>query len=246
MFRLIAVLALGISSPILLAQTQVPNTFENGDVIEAEQFNENFDALEAAIDSVPAGPPGPQGVQGPIGPQGLQGAAGPAGPIGPQGLQGEPGPQGPAVDTTSFVQTSNNSVAAGQLISVDVAAADFTSLDVPITLSAACTSHVLVINASWNVSDQDDILTQVDVALRPDGGVRRAISGTSMLQRLPATSGPVVLTGAVTVVADEYDSSPISPGDWDVILLLANSDPDDDASFSNVNVVVQSRGSDCT
>jgi hypothetical protein len=39
-----------------LAATQVSNTFENGDIIEAEKFNTNFDDLEAAIDNVLSSP----------------------------------------------------------------------------------------------------------------------------------------------------------------------------------------------
>jgi len=39
-----------------LADTQVTNKFEDGDIIEAEKFNKNFDDLEAAIDSVIADP----------------------------------------------------------------------------------------------------------------------------------------------------------------------------------------------
>lgn len=74
-------------SPIVSAETQVPNTFRDGEVIEAEKFNENFDALGNAIDNIPAGPAGPQGDAGP---------RGPAGAAGPQGDTGPPGPQGPA------------------------------------------------------------------------------------------------------------------------------------------------------
>ena len=84
----IIVLAAGVSTAY--AQTQVPNTFNNGDVIEAEEFNENFDALESAIDGIPAGP------QGPAGPAGAQGPTGPAGPAGAQGPTGLAGPQGEA------------------------------------------------------------------------------------------------------------------------------------------------------
>jgi len=39
-----------------LAATQVSNRFENGDIIEAEKFNTNFDDLEAAIDNVLSSP----------------------------------------------------------------------------------------------------------------------------------------------------------------------------------------------
>jgi hypothetical protein len=35
--------------------TQVTHTFKDGDVIKAEEFNKNFDDLEAAIDNIPAG-----------------------------------------------------------------------------------------------------------------------------------------------------------------------------------------------
>ena len=35
-----------------VADTQVTNTFQNGQIIEAEKFNKNFDDLEAAIDTV--------------------------------------------------------------------------------------------------------------------------------------------------------------------------------------------------
>lgn len=80
------------ASPLASAETQVPNTFRDGEVIEAEKFNENFDALGNAIDNIPAGPQGetgpagPQGDAGPVGPPGIQGERGPAGPQGPAGI----------------------------------------------------------------------------------------------------------------------------------------------------------------
>ena len=37
-----------------VAQTQVPNVFEDGTPASAAEVNENFDALEAAIDAIPA------------------------------------------------------------------------------------------------------------------------------------------------------------------------------------------------
>ena len=88
-----------------LAQTDVPHTFKSGDVIEAQKFNDNFDALAEAIDGIPAGPQGPvgpqgpQGETGPAGPKGdtgATGAQGPQGDTGPQGIAGPTGPQGPA------------------------------------------------------------------------------------------------------------------------------------------------------
>ena len=59
-----------------LAQTQVPNVFEDGTPVSAVEVNENFDALEAAIDAIPEGPAGPQGEQGPKGEPGPAGADG--------------------------------------------------------------------------------------------------------------------------------------------------------------------------
>ena len=41
-----------------LAQTQVPNVFEDGTPASAAEVNANFDALETAIDDVAAGADG--------------------------------------------------------------------------------------------------------------------------------------------------------------------------------------------
>lgn len=56
-------------------------------------------ALEARVNSIPAGPTGPAGSAGAVGPTGPQGAVGPTGPqgsVGPTGPQGATGPTGPA------------------------------------------------------------------------------------------------------------------------------------------------------
>ncbi len=86
MFKWICTIVLAAVASTAYAQTQVPNTFNNGGVIEAEEFNENFDALESAIDGIPAGPQGPAGPAGAQGPAGPAGAQGPAGPQGPAGV----------------------------------------------------------------------------------------------------------------------------------------------------------------
>ena len=52
---------------------------------ESAPVRDNFNALKAMIDAIPAGPPGPPGIQGPPGSDGAAGAPG------PQGLQGQPG-----------------------------------------------------------------------------------------------------------------------------------------------------------
>jgi len=89
---------------IAFGQIEVPNTFQSGQPARAAEVNENFDALETAVDQNNAAiqqiPAGPQGIQGETGPQGIQGAVGPQGMqgsmgmVGPQGLQGNAGPQG--------------------------------------------------------------------------------------------------------------------------------------------------------
>ena len=76
--------------------------FQDGDVIRAEDFNHNFEELEADIANIPAGPQGAAGPQGPAGAVGPAGAIGPQGPTGPpgadgaDGANGATGPQGPA------------------------------------------------------------------------------------------------------------------------------------------------------
>ena len=102
---LVGVVAL-ISSGVAIGQTEVPNTFTAGTPARAAEVNENFDALEAAVDQnaaaiqqIPAGPqgdPGPQGIQGVQGPQGIQGDPGSQGLQGIQGPVGPEGPEGPA------------------------------------------------------------------------------------------------------------------------------------------------------
>ena len=82
MIRFLAVL-LGFASFHAFADDLIE--FKNGDVIEADDFNHNFEKLEADIANIPAGATGPQGPQGATGPQGPQGDTGATGPQGPQG-----------------------------------------------------------------------------------------------------------------------------------------------------------------
>ena len=101
MIRLLTA-ALLVASINVVAQTEVPNVFEDGTPASAADVNENFDALETAIDAIPEGPAGPQGEQGPAGPQGEkgdQGDAGATGPQGPIGLTGATGAEGDKGDT---------------------------------------------------------------------------------------------------------------------------------------------------
>lgn len=80
------IFSLAFWTPMLAwAQVSVPHAFEDGDVIKASQFNDNFDALKEALDDIPAGPKGDKGDKGD------PGDAGPAGPQGPAGADGVSG-----------------------------------------------------------------------------------------------------------------------------------------------------------
>ena len=86
----------------------VPNTFKDGDIIKAEDFNNNYESIKKAINDIPTGPKGDKGDKGDTGEQGIQGIQGEQGPAGNNGVQGVKGdtgnpgvqgiqgPQGPA------------------------------------------------------------------------------------------------------------------------------------------------------
>ena len=75
MIRLLTAVFL-FASVDVVAQTQVPNVFEDGTPASAAEVNANFDALETAIDAIPEGPAGPQGEKGDKGDTGATGANG--------------------------------------------------------------------------------------------------------------------------------------------------------------------------
>ena len=75
MIRLLTAVFLFASFHVV-AQTQVPNVFEDGTPASAAEVNANFDALETAIDAIPEGPAGPQGEQGPAGADGRDAVGG--------------------------------------------------------------------------------------------------------------------------------------------------------------------------
>ena len=94
-------------------------TFSDGQVIEADDFNHNFQKLEQDIAN---GVTGPQGEQGPVGPQGEQGQAGPQGNPGVPGNDGAPGDQGvPGNDGAPGIQGEQGlaGVAAGLICSTN-------------------------------------------------------------------------------------------------------------------------------
>ena len=105
-----------------VADTEVPHTFEDGTPASAKEVNENFDALEAAIDAIPEGPAGPQGEQGIQGEKGDKGDTGDTGPQGAVGNNGAPGIQGDKGDkgdTGDQGPAGADGVAAGLSCSAD-------------------------------------------------------------------------------------------------------------------------------
>ena len=72
MIRLLTATLL-VASFSVVADTEVPHTFEDGTPAMASEVNANFDALEAAIDAMPEGPAGPKGDTGDQGPAGADG-----------------------------------------------------------------------------------------------------------------------------------------------------------------------------
>ena len=77
----------------------VPKTFKDGDIIKAEDFNNNNESIKEAINSISSGTAttgatGPAGDKGDKGDTGATGPAGPTGPTGPTGADGATGSAG--------------------------------------------------------------------------------------------------------------------------------------------------------
>jgi len=72
----------------------VPNTFKDGDIIKAVDFNNNNESIKKAINDIPTGPKGDKGDKGDTGEQGIQGIQGEQGPAGNNGVQGVKGDTG--------------------------------------------------------------------------------------------------------------------------------------------------------
>ena len=100
-------------------------TFSDGQVINADDFNHNFQKLEQDIASGVTGPQGEQGPPGPQGEQGIQGEkgdkgdTGATGPQGPIGLTGATGATGAKGDTGDQGPAGADGVAAGLSCTTD-------------------------------------------------------------------------------------------------------------------------------
>ena len=92
-----------------VAQITVPNVFTNGTPANADEVNENFNALADAIDNAPTGATGPAGPAGATGPAGPAGPAGATGPAGPAGATGPPGPAASS-PSTAFLRPEQDCI----------------------------------------------------------------------------------------------------------------------------------------
>ena len=154
-----------------VADTQVTHTFKDGDVIKAEEFNRNFDDLEGAIDSIPAGATGP---------------AGPAGATGPAGPKGDTG--GTAAGDVTLASTAGDvdiDAAAGKDVDIaggQVALRSISNEASGITLTTnGGTNETIVVTNSQGVSDVAIALTATA------GGIN--LSTGSVLKLNPGTGG---------------------------------------------------------
>ncbi|MDC1117209.1 hypothetical protein OAS73_04945 [Luminiphilus sp.] len=115
-------------------------TFSDGQVIEADDFNHNFQKLEQDIANGVTGPQGPKGDKGDTGDQGIPGIPGEQGPVGSNGVQGVKGdtgapgvqgiqgPQGPAGVGFPGVVATLRSSSLPDLISSESASSVFDSV----------------------------------------------------------------------------------------------------------------------
>ena len=97
----------------------VPNTFKDGDIIKAEDFNNNNLSIKKAINDISSGDTGPQGPAGPKGDTGATGPAGPAGATGPAGPKGDTGGTAEGdIALTSTAGDVNIDAAAGKVVKI--------------------------------------------------------------------------------------------------------------------------------
>ncbi|MDA9942905.1 tail fiber domain-containing protein [Luminiphilus sp.] len=180
----------------------VPNTFKGGDIIKAEDFNNNNLSIKKAINDIPAG------ATGPAGPKGDTGATGPAGPKGDTGATGPAGPKGDTGGTaegdvalTSTAGNVNIDAAAGKVVKIAGGQVEINSkaaVSSAISLNTNNgTNETIVVTNSQGDSDAAIALTATA------GGIN--LSAFSDITLNPVTgsvlaSGNVTASGTLTVV----------------------------------------------
>jgi hypothetical protein len=231
-----------------VADTQVTHIFQDGTPANASEVNKNFDDLEAAIDSIPAG------ATGPAGPTGLW-PAGPAGPTGPAGTGGT------AVGDIALTSTAGI---------IDIDAADDKAVDirggqfVVKAIGSAVPAISLISNGGTAetivvTNNQGD--TDASIAISStSGGV--TLSANSVLKLNPGTGGLITNRAVQTIVDSATGVTPaqyvfgfinVTGGDADTFILpkgivLADAMPSDTVTIGDsfICYVINGSGGDIT
>lgn len=107
-----------------------------------DEMSARIDALEQAVQNIPAGETGPAGEAGPAGPAGPAGEAGPQGPAGDVGPAGPAGPQGPAGPAGS---TANVDALTARVAALEARSTSTTTTNSTVTTTPATPSTTVVI-----------------------------------------------------------------------------------------------------
>ena len=178
--------ALLLVSVNTVADTKVSHIFEDGDIIKAEEFNKNFDDLEAAIDGIPAGATGPTGATGPAG-----GPAGPAGATGPTGPAGATG--GTATGDVALTSTAGD-------VNINAAAAK----DVKIT------GGQVLLNSQ--ISTASVLLDTTGISMRTNQGTNELIKVTNSQGVSDAAIALTATAGGVKIESGSGRAVTLNPG----------------------------------
>ncbi|WP_161882511.1 collagen-like triple helix repeat-containing protein [Deinococcus alpinitundrae] len=105
----------------------------------SDEMSARIDALEQAVQNIPAGETGPAGEAGPAGPAGAVGPQGPAGDVGPAGPVGPQGPAGPAGPT------ANVDALTARVAALEARSTSTTTTNSTVTTTPATPSTTVVI-----------------------------------------------------------------------------------------------------
>ena len=110
-----------------------------------DEMNARIDALEQAVQNIPAGETGPAGAAGPVGATGPAGPAGATGPVGPAGPVGPQGPQGPVGAVGPAGHTANVDALTARVAALEARTTSTTTTNSTVTTTPATPSTTVVI-----------------------------------------------------------------------------------------------------
>jgi hypothetical protein len=221
-----------------VADTQVTHIFQDGTPAKASEVNENFDALEAAIDAIPEGPAGPAG---PAGPRGDTGGTA----VGDIALTSNAGD----VDIDAAVNKDVN-IAGGQVALRSMAGE---ASAISLTTNGG-TNETIVVNAMQGQSDASIALTSASGGINPSAApVLKLNSGTRGLINNRAVQ--TIDDSATEATAAQYVAGfiNVTGGGADTFTLLKGAYLADAMSFGTVTIgdsficnVINGSGGDIT